>query len=99
MFSLLEKILEEFRPCFSRKAAFRWFVVAVVGFMLRSDQLGVTSIIRDLSLAPGGYESLINFFRSDAWDAGDVRNKWYHVLLKFAPLLKIKGRVQEPNIQ
>ncbi len=93
MFSLLEKILEEFRPCFSRKAAFRWFVVAVVGFMLRSDQLGVTSIIRDLSLAPGGYESLINFFRSDAWDAGDVRNKWYHVLLKFAPLLKIKGRV------
>lgn len=93
MFSLLEKILGEFRLCFSRKAAFRWFVVAVVGFMLRSDRLGVTSIIRDLSLAPGGYESLISFFRSDAWDAGAVRDKWYRVLLKFAPLLKIKGRV------
>ena len=93
MFRFIEKILVGFRPCFSRRAAFRWFVVVIVGLMLRSDRLGVTSIIRDLALDPSGYESLIHFFRSTAWDAGKIRDKWYRILVSKAPLLRIHGRV------
>lgn len=48
-------------------AAFHWFIITVVGLMLRSDQLGVTSVVRDLALQPRYYESLIYFFRSSAW--------------------------------
>ena len=93
MFRFIEQILDGFRPCFSRRAAFRWFVVVIVGLMLRSDRLGVTSIIRDLALDPSGYESLIHFFRSTAWDAGKIRDKWYRILVSKAPLLRIHGRV------
>lgn len=33
-----------------------------IGLMLRSDKLGVTSIIRDLALSPGCYDSMLHFF-------------------------------------
>ncbi|WP_252361646.1 transposase [Paenibacillus terrae] len=39
----MNNLLQPFRSCFSRQATFEWFVVIVVGFMLRSDHLGVTS--------------------------------------------------------
>ena len=73
------------------KAAFHWFVITVVGFMLRSDQLGVTSIVRDLTLHPRHYESLIHFFRSSAWSLESQRVTWLHVQqlhLSITPLRK-----------
>ena len=37
-----------------------------IGFMLRSDKLGVTSVIRDLALSPDCYLSMIHFFRASS---------------------------------
>lgn len=48
-----------FESCFSRKAAFHWFVTITLGLMLRSDKLGVTSVIRDLALRPDCYVSML----------------------------------------
>ena len=93
MFHLLEKILEEFRPCFSREAAFKWFVIVIVGLITRQDHLGVTSIIRELALNPKCYESMIHFFRSKAWSADNLRSCWYTFLSKYAPVFKVNGRV------
>ena len=92
MFQRIEEFLKEFRPCFSRKAAFGWFVTVIVGFMLRSDQLGVTSVIRDLSLAPRCYEPLIHFFHSTAWEPDTIRETWWKLLTKWAPIYRIKKR-------
>ena len=64
MMNFIENVLYLFESCFSRKAAFRWFVTITVGLMLRSDKLGVTSVIRDLALCPGCYDSMIHFFRA-----------------------------------
>lgn len=50
MWNLLNKILANFKGCFSRQASFNWFVIIIIGLMLRSDSLGLTSIIRDLDL-------------------------------------------------
>lgn len=52
MLKFISEILLSFSSCFSRKAAFEWFIVIVVGFMVRSDLLGITSVIRDLALNP-----------------------------------------------
>ena len=52
MLNFIDKILCQFESCFSRKASFRWFVTITIGFILRSDKLGVTSVIRDLALSP-----------------------------------------------
>ena len=92
MFQRIEQLLKEFRPCFSRKVAFGWFVTVIVGFMLRSDQLGVTSVIRDLSLAPRCYEPLIHFFHSTAWKPETIRQTWWKLLAEKAPVYRVKKR-------
>jgi len=38
------------RPAFSRLQTFLWFATAVAGFTVRTDMLGVTSIVRALNL-------------------------------------------------
>lgn len=92
MFHYLEQILQEFRTCFTRKGAFKWFVIVIIGLIVRQDHLGVTSIIRELSLDPRWYESLIHFFRSTAWSTKKLRSCWYRFLSANAPVYKVKGR-------
>jgi hypothetical protein len=93
MLKFMNEILSTFRTCFSRTAAFEWFVVIVVGLMVRSDHLGVTSIVRDLTLDPRHYESMLHFFRSSAWSLESLRLAWQRVVHRSAPLLRVRGRV------
>lgn len=93
MLKFINDVLSAFRPYFSRTAAYEWFVVIVIGLMVRSDHLGVTSIIRDLALHPRHYESMIHFFRSSAWSLESLRLAWLHVVCRTAPLLRVRGRV------
>ncbi|RUS45559.1 transposase [Cohnella sp. AR92] len=93
MLKFINEILSAFRACFSRAAAFEWFVVIVVGLMVRADHLGVTSIVRDLALNPRHYESMLHFFRSSAWSLESLRLAWQRVVHRFAPLLRVRGRV------
>ena len=88
MLNFIENILCHFESCFSRKAAFRWFVAITIGLMLRSDKLGVTSIIRDLALSPGCYDSMLHFFRASSWSLEDIRRRWFSAVSQYAPLHK-----------
>ncbi|WP_143006999.1 transposase [Paenibacillus tianmuensis] len=80
MLKFVDSVLRSFRPCFSRTATFEWFVVIVIGLMLRSDHLGMTSILRDLPLHPRCYETLIHFFRSSAWSLESLWLTWIQVV-------------------
>lgn len=93
MLKYIDNILRKFRPCFSRKAPFEWFAISIVGVMNRSDHLGVSSIIRGLSLAPKYYESIIHFFRSTAWRPKMIRETWFRIVKRLAPLHRINGAV------
>lgn len=93
MIKLLDKILNSFKDCFSRQASFNWFVVIIIGLMIRTDTLGLTSIIRDLSLNPKGYESMLHFFHSSAWSLKSIAKKWFEVVKQFAPLYYEGGAV------
>ena len=77
MMNFIEIVLCRFESCFSRKAAFRWFVTITVGLMLRSDKLGLTSVIRDLALSPGSYDSMLHFFRASSWSLEDIHRRWF----------------------
>ena len=70
-----------FRGCFNREITFHWFVVIVVGFMLRCDHAGITSIIRTLGLEPGGYEALVHFFVPARGDSRASKNIGYALLV------------------
>jgi hypothetical protein len=93
MLKFLNEILSAFRLCFSRNATYEWFVVIIIGLMVRSDHLGVTSIIRDLMLNPRHYGSMIHFFRASAWSLESLRLTWFRVVSRTAPLLRVRGNV------
>lgn len=91
MFDFIDKILSSFESCFSRKAAFRWFVILTIGLMLRSDKLGITSVIRDLALKPDCYLSMLHFFRASSWALDRIRQCWFQTVLRFFPLYQEGG--------
>lgn len=93
MFEFINTILLRFRSCFSRQSAFGWFVIITVGFLVRSDSLGVTSVIRDLTLNPNVYYSLLHFFRAESWDWLSLFSTWTKTVAQTAPLKRISGRV------
>ncbi|WP_246066876.1 transposase [Paenibacillus koleovorans] len=93
MLKFINEVLSAFRSCFSRVAAYEWFVVIVVGLMVRSDHLGVTSIVRDLALDPRHYESMLHFFRSAAWSLESLQLAWYNAVNRHAPIVRFLGRV------
>jgi hypothetical protein len=93
MLKFIQDYLSAFRTCFSRNAAFQWFVVIVIGLMVRTDHGGVTSLIRELALSPRSYESMIHFFRSSAWSLESLRLTWAQAVRRMAPLVYVQGRV------
>ncbi len=77
MLKVLENFLRAMRPAFSRQATFVWFVIVFVGFLLRSDTFGVSSIVRALSLMPESYTCLLHFFHSTAWTVEGLMVLWW----------------------
>ncbi len=82
MLEELKRFLVFMRPAFSRRATYYWFVVVFVGFILRTDHFGVSSIIRALTLAPESYTCLLHFFHSPAWDVEGIMSIWWQWLVK-----------------
>lgn len=91
MWEYVNEKLIDFENCFSRKAAFRWFVIVIIGLMVRSDHLGVTSIVRALGIAPHYYESLLHFFRAASWELTKIRRKWVGVVAKSGLAYRVNG--------
>jgi len=78
----LTRFLMFMRPAFSRRATHVWFVIVFVGLLVRNDMLGVSSIIRALSLAPESYNCLLHFFHSTAWSVERLMALWWRWLLQ-----------------
>ena len=91
MWQWLNDALHEFRHCFSNKRTFACFVIIVVGMMIRADHLGLTSIVRELSLMPSYYTAILHFFRADSWCISQLQKAWLYFLVKL-PLYRVDGR-------
>ena len=92
MLEIIESFIRPFSRCFGRIQTFKWFTVIVIGMMLRGDRLGATSVIRDLFLNGKCYESMIHFYRSTAYSLRELRQNWYRLIARNAPLYKVAGR-------
>ena len=93
MINEINRILIQFRPCFSRKAAFDWFVVVIFGFMVRLDHHGVSSFVRWLCIKPRLYTALLSFFRTSSWQLKTIMHRWWQIVLSSCPLIKVDGRL------
>ncbi len=90
---LIDKNLKEFQPCFKNAAAYCWFSIVIIGFIVRFDHYGVSSFIRCLFLSPNHYESLVHFFRASSWSLEKIIAKWTTLSLTRFPLFKFNGRI------
>jgi hypothetical protein len=82
------------RPAFSRLRSLLWFATAVAGLTVRTDLLGVTSIVRTLSLKPVLYDRLLDHFHSPAIKPDALVALWVRLVLKLFPApVRVNGRL------
>ncbi len=86
-------IVKQLRGTCSRVRTFLWLGVVLVGFTIRGDLLGVTSIIRALGLLECSYDRLLDFFHSRALSIQKLTQTWIHIVVKYLPLLRRNGRI------
>lgn len=89
MIGEISSILLLFKSCFSRLAAFNWFVVIIMGFIVRLDHHGVTSMIRWLNLDSSLYTALLSFFRASSWQLPRIQHRWQQIVLSLTPMVTI----------
>jgi hypothetical protein len=81
------------RPAFSRFRSFMWFATAVAGLTVRTELLGVTSIVRALKLRPALYNKLLASFHSNAVQLDQLSALWTQAVLRLFPdPLRVNGR-------
>lgn len=93
MIEEISLILLQFRDCFNRPGAFNWFVIVIMGFIVRLDHHGVTSIIRWLGLEPSLYTTLLSFFRTSSWNLKCIQLRWWQIVQSNCPLIRVDNRL------
>ncbi len=82
------------RPAFSRLRSFLWFLTAVAGLTVRPELLGVTSIVRALSLKPVFYDRLLDHFHSASVKPDALGALWTRLVLRLFPApVRVNGRL------
>jgi len=88
------EIVSLLRPAFSRHRTFLWFAVSVLGLSVRTDSLGVTSIVRAVGLDGKYYDNLLDSFHSAGVKLDTLSATWAKVVLRVFPgLLRVNGRL------
>ena len=84
--------VRQLRPAFSRTRTFVWFAVALAAMCVRTDLLGVTSLVRALGLQQHCYDRLLDFFHSRAIKLDGLTRLWTRVVLSvFKSLVYVVG--------
>jgi len=92
MWKYVNDTLMQFRKCFSREKAFRWFAVTVLALMLWLEHDGVTSIIRTLGINPNFYENLVHFFHASSWKLDSIIECWVRIVFKSGFVYRVAGK-------
>ena len=86
-------LVNELRASCSRERTFFWLVVVLIGFSIKFDFLGVTSLARGIGLMPNYYTCTLNFFNSSSVDLEKLLSLWVQLIFKhFDGLVKLNGR-------
>jgi hypothetical protein len=84
--------VRQLRPAFSRTRTFMWFAAALAAMCVRTDRLGVTSLVRAIGLKDYCYDRLLDCFHSPAINLDLLSRIWSRVvLLALKPFLYTVG--------
>ncbi len=83
----------QLRPACSRTRTFMWMALCLAGMTVRTELLGVTSIVRALGLKAACYDRLLDFFHSPALDLNKLTQTWCALIFRLHPgILRVNGR-------
>lgn len=86
-------LVNQLRTACSRNRSFFWLVIVLIGFSVKSDFLGVTSLARGAGLMSCYYTSLLNFFNSTAINLGRLQGLWIKLIFSgFSGIVILNGR-------
>lgn len=84
----------QLRSACARTRTFLWMALCLAGMTVRTELLGVTSIVRALGLEPACYDRLLDFFHSPALDWNKLTRAWLALVFRIHPgILRVNGRV------
>jgi hypothetical protein len=84
----------QLRPGCTRLRTFLWFATCVAGLTVRTDLLGVTSIVRALGLHERFYDNLLDHFHSTGVRLDEMSALWARVVVRLFPdPLRVNGRL------
>lgn len=82
------------RGACARNRTFLWMGVVLVGFCVRGDLWGVTSLVRALGLGAVCYDRLLDFFHSPALNVDVLTRLWTALVVNLHPgLVRCNGRL------
>jgi len=86
------KWAELLRGACARRRTFYWLLVALIGFSIREDLLGVSSFIRSIGLYEFCYDRILDFFHSPALNVLELNKIWTAIVFKYHPgILRFNG--------
>src|SRR5262250_1002190 len=94
LWGCLWNAIQSLRPAFSNEITFMWFSIVVAGMIVRTDLLGVTSIVRALNLRPELYHALLRLFHSTGVKLDRLAALWAQAVLGLFPSpVRVNGRL------
>jgi DDE superfamily endonuclease len=91
----LTQLFLHLKIAFPRDRSFNWFCILVIGFIMREDNYGVTSLARGLGLGKKGYECLLKHFERVPVNLRSLAQVWTDLVLREvkSELLRVNNRV------
>lgn len=82
----------QLRGACTRARTFLWMVVFLMGMTVRTDLLGVTSIVRALGLLPACYDRILDFLHSPALCLDTLTRLWRSLVFRQQGILRVDDR-------
>ena len=86
------KLASQLRGACARERTFLWMIVSLIGMSVRTDLMGVTSIVRALGLLPACYDRILDFMHSSALALDTLTRLWRELVFKQPGILRFNGR-------
>ena len=86
-------LARQLRPACARTRTFLWMAACLAGMTIRTELMGVTSIVRALGLMPICYDRILDFFHSPALNIDQLTTAWRKLVFKVHPgIIRVNRR-------
>lgn len=86
------KLVRQLKGACARNRTFLWMIVCLMGMTVRTDMLGVSSIVRALGLVSACYDRILDFFHSPALCLDTLTRLWRGLVFKQPGIVRMGGR-------